>query len=460
MAFIYSPKSLLSTNPCQPIVSQPNIAMSLLCMQAFAALQHAYSILQRHDCQPEPACMSNAEAEQAAGSQHNRLLLQAYEIPQTCWHMLPPHLQAGAAAIPCNTPFLAFPLDAVLRPAKGPDNTAVSFSEIFPEALTGAQAIDSLGIEAVPVQLPRPFLSGASLVSSKPDVAAAAIAASSEYPFGNPYESAVSGVGVNFVTMPAMQHPPACCSAGTARRSFKTSTSSHEHAVLAEPAPEAMNSPAGSACIAGSTWTAGKTCDAGTAQLGCTDNPSQHNTVSTSPSWQGKGKSSGNRQGQGSSQGQGITQQQGLGQGQGQGQGQTLVQVALLVPCRKAMKDRFPLNGTFFQVNEVFLDHSSLEQPLQVVYLLCVTNCWSHTTSNLIACLYLNQGCGRMQAPCHCCAVALYSCAFTGSTREIHKHFTTFMHLFHMQAFANCISNAADLLPFHMSSLEQGTHTQ
>ena len=33
---------------------------------------------------------------------------------------------------------------------------------------------------------------------------------------------------------------------------------------------------------------------------------------------------------------------------------------ALLVPCRVAMKGRFPLHGTYFQTNEVFLDHTSL----------------------------------------------------------------------------------------------------
>lgn len=54
---------------------------------------------------------------------------------------------------------------------------------------------------------------------------------------------------------------------------------------------------------------------------------------------------------------------------------QGLVQMALLVPCRKAMKNRFPLNGTFFQVNEVFLDQATLEEPLQVsTHLFCCSN--------------------------------------------------------------------------------------
>ena len=39
---------------------------------------------------------------------------------------------------------------------------------------------------------------------------------------------------------------------------------------------------------------------------------------------------------------------------------------ALLVPCRTAVRSRFPLNGTYFQVNEVFLDDTSLRSPIQV----------------------------------------------------------------------------------------------
>jgi RRM in Demeter len=34
----------------------------------------------------------------------------------------------------------------------------------------------------------------------------------------------------------------------------------------------------------------------------------------------------------------------------------------LLVPCRTALLGKFPLNGTYFQVNEVFLDHSTLRE--------------------------------------------------------------------------------------------------
>ncbi|MED6173172.1 hypothetical protein PIB30_056768 [Stylosanthes scabra] len=38
----------------------------------------------------------------------------------------------------------------------------------------------------------------------------------------------------------------------------------------------------------------------------------------------------------------------------------------LLIPCRTAMRGRFPLNGTYFQVNEVFADYDSMKTPIDV----------------------------------------------------------------------------------------------
>ncbi|KAM0845026.1 hypothetical protein ACQ4PT_056666 [Festuca glaucescens] len=43
------------------------------------------------------------------------------------------------------------------------------------------------------------------------------------------------------------------------------------------------------------------------------------------------------------------------------------VRGTILVPCRTAMKGSFPLNGTYFQVNEVFADHKSSHDPIHVV---------------------------------------------------------------------------------------------
>ncbi|XP_052172680.1 protein ROS1A-like isoform X5 [Diospyros lotus] len=42
------------------------------------------------------------------------------------------------------------------------------------------------------------------------------------------------------------------------------------------------------------------------------------------------------------------------------------VRGTLLVPCRTAMRGSFPLNGTYFQVNEVFADHESSINPIDV----------------------------------------------------------------------------------------------
>lgn len=42
------------------------------------------------------------------------------------------------------------------------------------------------------------------------------------------------------------------------------------------------------------------------------------------------------------------------------------LQFAVLVPVRSALKGRFPLNGTYFQVNEVFLAKPSLCSPIEV----------------------------------------------------------------------------------------------
>ncbi|XP_052174810.1 protein ROS1A-like [Diospyros lotus] len=42
------------------------------------------------------------------------------------------------------------------------------------------------------------------------------------------------------------------------------------------------------------------------------------------------------------------------------------VRGTLLIPCRTAMRGSFPLNGTYFQVNEVFADHESSLHPIDV----------------------------------------------------------------------------------------------
>ncbi|XP_050910450.1 transcriptional activator DEMETER isoform X2 [Lathyrus oleraceus] len=43
-----------------------------------------------------------------------------------------------------------------------------------------------------------------------------------------------------------------------------------------------------------------------------------------------------------------------------------MVRGTILIPCRTAMRGSFPLNGTYFQVNEVFADHESSLNPISV----------------------------------------------------------------------------------------------
>ncbi|CAA0831956.1 Transcriptional activator DEMETER [Striga hermonthica] len=43
-----------------------------------------------------------------------------------------------------------------------------------------------------------------------------------------------------------------------------------------------------------------------------------------------------------------------------------MVQGTILIPCRTANRGSFPLNGTYFQVNEVFADHDSSLRPIDV----------------------------------------------------------------------------------------------
>ncbi|XP_073006839.1 protein ROS1A-like isoform X1 [Typha latifolia] len=42
------------------------------------------------------------------------------------------------------------------------------------------------------------------------------------------------------------------------------------------------------------------------------------------------------------------------------------VRGTILIPCRTAMRGSFPLNGTYFQVNEVFADHDTSRNPIDV----------------------------------------------------------------------------------------------
>ncbi|XWS52906.1 hypothetical protein CRYUN_Cryun11dG0112600 [Craigia yunnanensis] len=47
-------------------------------------------------------------------------------------------------------------------------------------------------------------------------------------------------------------------------------------------------------------------------------------------------------------------------------QNANIVRATILIPCRQANRRSFPLNGTYFQVNEVFADHETSLQPINV----------------------------------------------------------------------------------------------
>ena len=48
------------------------------------------------------------------------------------------------------------------------------------------------------------------------------------------------------------------------------------------------------------------------------------------------------------------------------------VEGMLLITCRAALRGRFPLNGTYFQINEVFVDHTTATEPIKVSFERCI----------------------------------------------------------------------------------------
>lgn len=269
-------------------------------MQAFAALQHAYSILQRHHQQQAQAPGSQPAAEQAADTHHNRLLLQAFEIPQSCLHLLPLHLRVTALRVPCNIPFLALPF----QPARA-----------SPMAMSGrAPGISQPAAAAAADQAASPAADAG--VSWQPQV----------FEHGTLAGPACKAGGSDF-----QNGTPACSLGGAEFRSpVLTGTT---------------GSPAGiGTCSAGLDFTAGIASTAGIAGkagVPCSNHGS-HEQQSRGTESVGRACSPGSSAKDG------------------------LASVALLVPCRKATRNQFPLNGTFFQVNEVFLDQATITHPLQV----------------------------------------------------------------------------------------------
>ena len=64
------------------------------------------------------------------------------------------------------------------------------------------------------------------------------------------------------------------------------------------------------------------------------------------------------------------------------------VAMLLFVPCRTAMGGKFPLNGTYFQSNEVFLVSSTLADPVMVRIYVSWTGAASHFSNVARAALH------------------------------------------------------------------------
>ena len=278
-------------------------------MQAFAALQHAYSILQRHTQQQAQPPGSQPAAEQAADTHHNRLLLQAFEIPPSCLHLLPLHLRATALRVPCNIPFLALPFQPPRASPKAMSGRAPGISHPAAAAAAAAdQAASPAAHAGVPWQ-PQVFEQGT-----------------------------LAGPACKAGGSDLQTSMPLACSLGSADFGSPMLTGT-------------TGSPAGiGSCSAGLDFTAGIASTAGIAGV-FDSNHSGHEQQSIRTESMGRACSPGSSVKDG------------------------LASVALLVPCRKAMKNQFPLNGTFFQVNEVFLDQATIIHPLQVHFHLDTVSC-------------------------------------------------------------------------------------
>ena len=77
--------------------------------------------------------------------------------------------------------------------------------------------------------------------------------------------------------------------------------------------------------------------------------------------------------------------------------GGSRIRCVLLVPCCEAVHGRFPLNGTYFQINEVFLDAATLQHPVMASPLLDPQPCECPATglnsNTLLRCCLVEQAC-------------------------------------------------------------------
>lgn len=60
--------------------------------------------------------------------------------------------------------------------------------------------------------------------------------------------------------------------------------------------------------------------------------------------------------------------------------------MAVLLPCRTAMRGAFPLAGTYFQTNEVFVDSNSLQHPVLVTSTFRTAFAETHLWLSILVC--------------------------------------------------------------------------
>ena len=329
-------------------------------VQAFAALQQAYSIIQAHHHQQQPRHLKQPEVKPAsqdsptpASSQSNRLVLDAFEVPACCEHLLPEHLQMHARGVPCNTPFLALPIPHK-HGLQGEGHTSSQDSH------PGDCAVGSNSASAAlqhAKQLVGTCLDSSSSAQRAQHDDAQATQPELTGPTGQRLDncSAQHEPAVHRPKQPAGESCAVACSA-----CMPGVDSACLGAVV-----ESMSGTACTACKTCAESLASSNVPANIAGTACC----QHSTADKAGILSKDLLLDTQRQQQPQQQQQASYPQQlhvSSSQCKSDGDSSRRLEVAILVPCRKAMRNCFPLNGTFFQMNEVFLDLDTLLHPMQV----------------------------------------------------------------------------------------------
>lgn len=332
-------------------------------MQAFAALQQAYSIIQAHHHQQQSQHLKQPEVRPAsqdcstpASRQSNRLVLDAFEVPACCQHLLPEHLQMHARGVPCNTPFLALPLPHK-HGLQGEGHTSSKDNR------PGDCAVGSNSASAAlqhAKQLVDTCLGSSSSAQRAQHDDAQATQPELTGPTGHRLNncSAQHEFAVHWPKQPAGESCAVPCSACIA--CMPGADSACLGAVV-----ESMSGTACTACMTCAESLASSDVPASIAGTACC----QHSTADKAGTLSKDLLLDTQRQQQPQQQQQASHPQQSQVSSSHcklDGDSSRHLEVAVLVPCRKAMRNCFPLNGTFFQMNEVFLDQETVLHPMQV----------------------------------------------------------------------------------------------